>query len=261
MTATSYVFDNAATSPARQRMASLETLYDPVTRANLDATGAGPGWKCLEAGAGGGSIARWLAGQGCTVLATDLDPSLCDPGPGVEVRRHDLTRDPLPEARFDLIHARLLLCHLPQREQVLKRLVAALRPGGWLAVEDFDNLLTPPALANSPAEQLITAYSRALIAVFTNAGADPGWARHLPRLFSALGLTRIHTAGHLVFSPGGSPGAVLQRVNAEQTRDRLTATGLISDAEVTRLCQVLTDPAVSFLQPVMIYARGQVPHV
>jgi 2-polyprenyl-3-methyl-5-hydroxy-6-metoxy-1,4-benzoquinol methylase len=43
----------------------------------------------------------------------------------------------LPAGRYDLIHARLVLSHLPQRRDVLARLVQALRPGGWLVVEDF----------------------------------------------------------------------------------------------------------------------------
>lgn len=261
---TGYVFDNAVTSPARTRMTCLETLYDPVTQANLTATGVGPGWDCLEAGAGGGSIARWLASRvtpGGRVLATDLHPGLCEPGPGVEVLEHDITRGPLPWGPFNLIHARLLLCHLPQREQVLRRLTAALAPGGWLVIEDFDNLLLPPVLGDSPAEQLIAKYSRALCAVLTSRGADPGWARRLPALLTTAGLASVHAAGQVVFSPGGSPGAVLQQANVEQTRELLTGTGLITGPDTRDLCGVLTDPSVTFLQPTMITVRGQVPHV
>lgn len=56
---------------------------------------------------------------------------------------HDIVKDPLPAHSFDLIHARLVLAHLPARDQVLPRLVASLRPGGWLVVEDFDSWLPP----------------------------------------------------------------------------------------------------------------------
>jgi len=54
------------------------------------------------------------------------------------VIRHDVGVDPLPEAAFDLVHARLVLIHVPQAAAALARLAAALRPGGWLVIEDFD---------------------------------------------------------------------------------------------------------------------------
>ena len=54
------------------------------------------------------------------------------------MQRHDIVADPPPSERFDLIHARLLLEHLPDRNAVLDRLVDVLRPGGWLLIEGYD---------------------------------------------------------------------------------------------------------------------------
>jgi hypothetical protein len=71
-----YLFDNTA-EQAGQRFASLETLFDPVTIGNPSATGVRAGWRCLEVGAGGGSVAGWLAaraGPEGHVLATDVNP-------------------------------------------------------------------------------------------------------------------------------------------------------------------------------------------
>lgn len=45
----------------RERLESLTRLYDPTTTRILEGIGVGPGWRCLEVGAGTGSIARWLA--------------------------------------------------------------------------------------------------------------------------------------------------------------------------------------------------------
>ena len=47
--------------------------------------------------------------------------------------------DPLPDATFDLIHARLVLSIIPEPEKVLVRLVAALKPGGVIVEEEFDS--------------------------------------------------------------------------------------------------------------------------
>lgn len=74
------------------------------------------------------------------MLATDLDPRFLD-GHGrgnLAVIRHDVTRDTLEPASFDLIHARAVLIHIRERQAALARLVAALRPGGWLLIEDVD---------------------------------------------------------------------------------------------------------------------------
>jgi ubiquinone/menaquinone biosynthesis C-methylase UbiE len=162
-----YIFDNAAPQ-AGQRFNSLEALYDPWTIHHLEATGIGPGWQCWEVGGGGGSIAAWFAercGKSGHVLVTDLDPrfllvsALLDQ-PAIEIRRHDIGSDPLPEQSFDLIHARLVLIHVPAREQALQRMVTALKPGGWLVIEDFDlTLLDDPDFAVS-AYMLFTAWGR-----------------------------------------------------------------------------------------------------
>src|SRR5690242_1537222 len=90
----SYVFDNAAPQ-AGQRFTSLEALYDQVTFRHLAATGVGAGWRCLEVGAGGGSVARWLAhraGPTGHVLATDINPRWIPPPdiPWLHVSRHDI---------------------------------------------------------------------------------------------------------------------------------------------------------------------------
>ena len=128
-----YIFDNAAVQ-AVQRFESLEALYDSRTIRFLNATGVDSGWRCLEVGAGGGSIAAWLSdrvGTNGHVLVTDIDPShlaaLTASGrPNLKIELHDVGVDPLPEATFDLIHARLVLIHVPQRVAALSRLVGAL---------------------------------------------------------------------------------------------------------------------------------------
>jgi len=128
---TSYIFDNAAVRETEQRFSSLESLYDPLTTRHLVATGLGPGWRCWEIGGGSGSIGLWLSdriGPQGHVLMTDIDPRfLAEKGrSNLEVRRHDVGLDLLPEPAFDLIHTRLVLIHVPQREAAIPRLVTAL---------------------------------------------------------------------------------------------------------------------------------------
>lgn len=154
---TTYVFDNAAEQSTGQRFEALPRLFDSTTIRHLEALGVGPGWSCLEVGAGGGTIARWLAdrvGPEGRVLATDIDPRFLTglDEPPIEVLRHDITVDPLPEASFDLAHTRLVLGHLPKRDEALRKLVGALKPEGWLLVEEFDSLSLQPNHDINPAE-------------------------------------------------------------------------------------------------------------
>jgi SAM-dependent methyltransferase len=260
----SYIFDNAATQ-AGQRFASLETLFDPISFGNLDGTGVGAGWRCMEVGAGGGSVAGWLAhrvGPEGHVLATDLDPHWVAPNdlPGVEVRRHDIARDPLPEAEFDLIHARLVLIHVPQRMAVLPNLVAALRPGGWLVIEDFDLQLIPRCTEGRDADEaLMNQVWEAIIELLVSHGGDPGYGHQLTWLLDEAGLTDVHVKGDLTVSRGGTPGAVLQQANVTQTRDQLIATGLVTRKEIERFCALLDEPHTTLMQPLLFAARGRRP--
>lgn len=135
-----YLLDNKQ-SEAAQRFDAFVALFDPTTFRHLAALGFGPGWRCWEVGAGGNSVVSWLAEQvGPTgkVVATDIDTSrlAAVDRPPVEVRVHDVGAEEPPGEGFDLVHARLVLVHVPDRERVLDSMIRALRPDGTLLIED-----------------------------------------------------------------------------------------------------------------------------
>src|SRR5205823_486253 len=94
--------------------------------------GIGGGWRVWEVGAGGPTIPEGLARRGAHVLATDIDTSWLPADAPYEVRRHDVAADPPPPGPFDLVHARLVLVHVPARAAALAAMVSVLRPGGYL---------------------------------------------------------------------------------------------------------------------------------
>jgi SAM-dependent methyltransferase len=123
-----YGLDNAWRH-ALARLRSLEDWLDPGTIRHLRALDVGAGWRCLEVGAGAGSIARWLSGavgSGGEVLAIDIDTRFLVglPEANLRVRRHDVTADDLPAASFDLVHCRLVLADIGTEGR------ARLWPGG-----------------------------------------------------------------------------------------------------------------------------------
>ena len=138
-----YLHANAAFADELGRLRLLEARCDPHTFRRLATFGPLAGTRCLEVGAGAGSVARWLAAQvgpAGQVVATDADPRfLADAEKaGVEVRRHDIMADPVEPGHYDLAHCRALLFHLADPQRAVRNMAAAVRPGGWLLIEDAD---------------------------------------------------------------------------------------------------------------------------
>jgi SAM-dependent methyltransferase len=262
MSDTRYVFDNAH-GETRERFPALSDLYDDETIRCLRAIGVAPGWQCLEVAAGGGSIAQWLAGQVGTsgrVLATDLDTRFLESldDSAIEVRAHDIVRDPLPDSAFDLVHARLILVHLPERELALAKMVGALKPGGWLVCEEFDSLSMAADSAFHPDEYAPKAQA-ALQRVMASRGANTRYGRNLAARMRALGLVDVRADGRMAMWQGGSAGARLFRANFEQLREDLLRIGLLTQAELDDDLARLEDPRTLFSSPVMWTVCGRKP--
>jgi SAM-dependent methyltransferase len=233
-----YVFDNDSTHSDEQHRC-LAAAYDPVTTERLAATGVGPGWHCLEVGAGGGSVAHWLAASvapGGTVLATDINPRHVRAAPGLSVVRHDVVRDPLPARRFDLIHARLVLLHLPERLAVLDTLVRALKPGGWLQLDEFDISYGPPLAGPDPA--LYQRFLDAKAELMRTAGALGTWGRSAGTAMTAAGLVAVRSRPHVRVWDRESPGLRLLVHHTHHLRDAFVAAGF-GDDDLARVRAVM----------------------
>ncbi|GII23764.1 class I SAM-dependent methyltransferase [Planosporangium mesophilum] len=243
-----YSFDNNDPEAA-DRHNYLAEILDEFTFSQLSRLAPLTGRRCLELGAGAGTVASWLAGQvgpAGHVLATDLDPRYLPSDAGYSVLRHDLRNDPVPGGPWDLIHARLVLVHLPERREILKRLVAALAPGGHLAVADWATTHRRLVLATPDPEAtaLVDAYHDALVTqVFPGRGADPTWAESIHAAMLDEGLVDVTTEISAGSWPGGSAGARLIEVNLAQLRADFEAAGFTPD-RLDRLRAVVNDPRV-----------------
>ena len=179
-----------------ERLASLARFQDPLTFELLQAHFPSDSNLCAEIGAGAGTVAQWLCRRVAPtgrVVATDLDVkwlrSLDEPN--LEVREHDITAGPVGSAEFDFIFARAVLGHVNPAVG-LANMVASLRSGGRLFVEDIDFgtafLVYPPVGAFERFWEGVTAVMRA-------AGGDPHIGRKLPHLLQAAGLTEVQAKG------------------------------------------------------------------
>lgn len=238
-----------------ERLAAGEALWDPGTTARLAALGVGPGWRCLEVGAGRGSVARWLADRGAEVTAVDIDVSRLGPlrERGVRVRELDLDTGELPERAYDLVHARLVVQHLGDRVGSVRRMARALRPGGHLVLEDTDTA-SLFSHADGPFHERV---KRAAYAVMRSAGYHPRCGLLDVELVEAAGLAEVRADGRAEVVRGGSAGGRWFALWLQHLRPRVLAAGEVSAADVDRAVADLLDPRRTWLSQVMITVTGR----
>jgi ubiquinone/menaquinone biosynthesis C-methylase UbiE len=267
-----YLFANAW-DKARERMEAGNAFLDPWTTLELERLGVSDGWSCLEVGGGTGSIASWLCarvGSRGQVLATDLDTHFLEElqNPNLTVLHHDVVAEPLPTNQFDLVHARLVLSHLPERDAVLAKLVQAVKPGGWILVEDFDHITVGLADPSST-PQLVAALDRLGAAhreaaqrqtnLPGSARMDAIYGRRLYGAFRQAHLVNIAAEGRCVLTPaGGSAFGRFLALSADHGRKLHHAAGH-TDEEVDQAIAALADPNLVLFSHMLVSASGQRP--
>ena len=264
------------------RLAAVTRLFDPMTRRHLLARGLTDGWRCLEVGAGTGSIARWMAeqvGPKGRVLATDLSLALMEAqdleADNLELRRHDILADPMPDEEFDLVHTRLVLEHLPGRLDALERLSRTLAPGGWLVVESI--AFGTERAGSRRGAALVGGVLATLKLAVRRIGFDGGFGRRLPVHLARLGLSEVGAEGTQVVLIGGSPTVDFARPSLDRIRhllldddiglvpaplQKVLAAGPVRGAIEGRfdaLDRLLSDPEFVYLFPTMLSAWGRRP--
>jgi SAM-dependent methyltransferase len=236
----------------------LATGFDHGSAGLLTRLGLAPGWHVLEVGAGGGSLARWLAdqvGPDGRVMATDIDLQFVGDQPAnVIVRQHDVAADPLPAAHFDLVHARAVLQHVPARDQALANMVAATKPGGWVVVEDVDWLVFDAQELPEPFATL----SRTVREAYTEtSGYDGHWGRRMLGAFREAGLVDIESRGKVVTMRGGTPSAEWYVLALERARPGLVASGRLPARLIDDALAQAREPSFAVLGPLAISAWGR----
>ena len=170
----------------------------------------------------------------------------------VEVQHHDILADPLPQAAFDLVHARCLLMHLPARVAALRRMKSATRPGGWMAICDTDFTTIALSPASPGWKRTLSAFYDATIAT----GWDTRYGARLQSDLEAIELTDIHAESICPRVPGGSPWTQLFAATLERLPDRLREVGA-SDEDLAEAQCFLREPSAKFTHTTSWLAWGR----
>ncbi|MFE2324373.1 class I SAM-dependent methyltransferase [Streptomyces sp. NPDC059385] len=240
------------------RLRAITDAFDPGTEQRLAALRLPEDGRCLEVGAGTGTTAAWLAAR-CPrgrVTATDLDVGLMprDLPDNLDVLHHDVTVDEFPEHSFDLIHARFVLMHLPQREQIVERMRRWLVPGGTLHLEELVNFPCAGMPETSPLRRSIeTAWSM----LAESYGMERNWGTRASSVLTRCGYREVMAEASLPASHPGAPVAEVSRLSLMTLTPALVERGLLSEEEVEAGIAELRDPARVSFPLAVIAVRGR----
>jgi SAM-dependent methyltransferase len=248
-------FVDTETQVEYRRLTLLEQIFDPFTLRQLGSLDIRPGWKCLEVGAGAGSVARWMAGRagGENVVVTDLSLKFLTPlaDLGVTVLHHDVTTGEAP-GEFDLIHTRFVLDHLIDREAVIKRMASWLKPGGWLLVEVGTTI--PELSSHAQTRRSMEVLNEVLA---ERVGTATTWARTLPIPLEAAGLADCVAEGMIIPARGGEPLAEWLKNTTKLVEEHAVATGLITREVLDEAFALYETPSFVDYTWMTVAARGR----
>jgi SAM-dependent methyltransferase len=249
-----YVYDQDW-KDERERLAGMERLWDPGSRELLAKLGVGPGWRCLEVGAGGGSISQWLAdrvGPEGRVVAADVSLRFLTAieRENLEARELDILGSDLPEGEFDLVYARLVAEHLGT--DAVRAMARCVRPGGVLLLEDYD-------WSVDLRDEVYRKVQDATLGFMEKAGFDPYFGRRLVPELNGAGLEDVSADGRVRVIQGGTPETAFFRLSLMALREMLLEAGVVDEAEAAQALAKLDDPGEVLLSPVMVAAHGRRP--
>jgi SAM-dependent methyltransferase len=243
-----------------ERLRYLEELSDPGTHRIIRQLGLQPGWECLEVGAGAGSIAAWLAGEVAPdgqVVATDANPHFLHSLTNVDVVAHDIREPGLPDSRFDLVHSRFVLEHLPDREAALRNMIRALKPGRLLVLEAHDQ---STAWLDTTESVQVARIAGAIEDIFKGAGADFRFGRKLPSLLEEMGLVDVGAEARSVAVRFGSPASRSLQLLVDHLRVRYQpGTPMLTDEDAGYLDHRTQHGPGFFFTPLIVAAWGRKP--
>jgi ubiquinone/menaquinone biosynthesis C-methylase UbiE len=160
------------------RLRLLDKVYGLSTRRVLLEAGLRPGMRVLDVACGVGTVTCWMAeqvGERGSVVAVDISPDQlavaratwesCEGLQPVEFLEASAYDTGLPAESFDMVHTRLLLCHLNRPEDAIAEFYRLLKPGGVFVCHDLylsGMLSVPPTRAWTRSMEIGHALGRAI---------------------------------------------------------------------------------------------------
>jgi ubiquinone/menaquinone biosynthesis C-methylase UbiE len=246
VTTSQYVFSDSHRSREFERLQAIEEVFDPASQRRIQSTGITESWRCLEVGAGAGSMTRWLSGavgESGKVVAVDLDTRFVANinQPNVEVLEADVRHLPLENDSFDLVHARYVLIHIADFQVALTRMLKLLKSGGWIVLEEPDFSAARAVVGEKAACQSIDRVNQSIWQMFENRGMDYALGIKLPAILQEFGLQQLSVENDAPLSNGGSGVAIVMKMSALHLAEKYIATGRATQEDIEKYCLFADD--------------------
>lgn len=245
--------------------------FAPEARWLVARLGVQRGWRVVDVGCGPLGILDVLServGPEGTVIGLEREPRFVAVGQAIVAQRRlgnvelvqgDANASGLPRASFDLAHERLVILQQPDPQRIVAEMVALVRPGGLVALEDIDQvswLCYPP----HPAWDALLALFQRLL---QDAGLDLFIGRRLPELLRAAGLVDVEAEVHARLDRPGEYRRTHLLALIESTREKLVERGLVSEDQLAdlmgALARHLNDPRTIVARELLFQSWGRKP--
>jgi SAM-dependent methyltransferase len=164
---------------------------------------------------------------------------------------------PLVDGSYDVVLARWILSFLPDPRAVIARLARLLKPGGVLAIQDYNH----EGISLFPESEGFRAVVRATRALWASRGGDMWVAARLPGVFRADGLALVDYTPTVL--AGGPSSGVFRWADSffPVHSENMVRAGLLTAAERERFLAEwaarLADPDATFFSPILLDVAGR----
>jgi SAM-dependent methyltransferase len=258
----------------QRRLIDQAKGLEPEARWLLGELGVGPGWRAADVGCGPLGILE--------LLAERVDPDGAVVGIEREARFAAMARAEIERRRlgniaiieadalelvvaelpFDFVHERLLLMNMPEGQKVVvvEQMLALLRPGGIIALEDWDRA----SLACYPAHPSWTVLLEAYSTAFSAGGGNGATGRALPTLLRSRGVERIGVKVHARTITVHEPRRMHLLSLLDAMHDKVVAHTQLSETDLAAhkraVHRHLSDPDTLLIDSLLVQAWGTKPN-
>lgn len=223
------------------RLAHQHQVWRPLSEAAFDRIEVQPGWAVLDAGCGPGFVLEDLhdrVGEEGELHGIDLEEPMLALARqrlaqrdwnNVQLSQGDLNDCPLPAGHFDMIWLRWVLSFPKQPERILERLLESLKPGGYLAIQDYNH----EGVSLFPESAGFHAAVRATRELYAQTGGDPWFGARLPGLFRQYALETVHYRADVITGSPGEPAFEWADQFFPDWTERFVARGLMTAEELS----------------------------
>jgi len=242
-----YIFKDVQDQREYERLQKIEELFDPRTQTLLKRIGLRQDMSFLELGPGAGGLLGWVVeavGSTGKITAIDRDTRYIDKlkHPNLQIINSDLTEIKLGDEQYDFIHGRYILMHIQDFQDVLQKIMAALKPGGWILLEEADFKVAHIETSSADRKRAFTATSQAINRLFSSKNIDHAFGKHLREIIVGCGFANIQEETYAPLEQGGTGTAEIMRLSALQLRDQYLKTGAVSDSDLREYVELASDP-------------------